>query len=108
MSVHVEVLHISDCPNLPVMLERLRAVTDLPVTTREIATDAAAADAGMNGSPTLLINGHDPFAVPGRGCGVSCRIYRDELGHPVGVPSPAQLRDALTMAENRPAGADWR
>jgi hypothetical protein len=100
----LEVLHVPDCPNLPVLLERLHAVIDLPVTTRAIDTSAAAAAAGMHGSPTLLINGHDPFPTPpGWECGVSCRLYRDEHGHPVGAPSPTQLRDALASASHPPA-----
>jgi hypothetical protein len=34
----------------------------------------------MHGSPTLLVNGIDPFAPPGSPASVSCRIYRDESG----------------------------
>lgn len=99
----VEVLHVPDCPNLAVLLENLRAVTDLPVTTREISTDADAAAAGMHGSPTLLINSHDPFTTPGGDCALSCRIYRDEHGHAVAAPAPAQLRDAFaaTLGKHR-------
>jgi hypothetical protein len=74
----LEVLHVPDCPNLPPMLERLGEASDLPVTTREIDSDAEDAEFGMAGSPTLLIDGVDPFAVVGDcDCGVSCRLYRD-------------------------------
>lgn len=65
MSVNLTVLHVADCPNLAPMLQRLRQVTDLPVTIREITTDAGASADGMAGSPTLLINGIDPFRTPG-------------------------------------------
>ena len=101
MRVTLEVLHVPDCPNLQPLMDRLRDVTDLPVTTHEITTDADAAAHGMAGSPTLLINGTDPFAAashPDRGYAVSCRIYRDEHGHPVGAPTVAQLRAALAAA----------
>lgn len=91
----VEVLHVPGCPNLAVLLDNLRAVTDLPITTREISTDADAAAAGMHGSPTLLINGHDPFTPPGGDRALSCRLYRDEHGHAIPAPSPAQLRAAF-------------
>jgi hypothetical protein len=75
--MRLEVLHVPDCPNLPPMLERLAAVTDLPVTTRLIETDDDAARFGMAGSPTLLIDGVDPFTAAGAcECGVSCRLYR--------------------------------
>jgi hypothetical protein len=95
----LEVLHVPDCPNLPPMLERLAEITDLPVTTRVIDSDADAARFGMAGSPTLLIDGVDPFtAAGGCECGVSCRLYRDEDGRIVPAPSVEQLRDALAAA----------
>lgn len=50
----LEILHVPDCPNLPPLLKRLAEVTDLPVTTRVIDTDADAARFRMAGSPTLL------------------------------------------------------
>ena len=98
MTATLEVLHVPDCPNLPPLLHRLQRVTDLPVTAREIRTTAEAEAAGMAGSPTLLINGRDPFRPADRSeheCGVACRIYRDEHGRAVPVPSVAQLRAAL-------------
>lgn len=96
----LEVLHVVDCPNLAPMLERLGEVTDLPVTTRVIDTDADAARFGMAGSPTLLIDGVDPFMVAGQcECGVSCRLYRDDDGQIVPSPSVEQLRDAIAAAE---------
>ena len=95
----LEVLHVPDCPNLSPMLERLAQVTDLPVATRVIDSDAEAARFGMAGSPTLLIDGVDPFTSPDR-CewGVSCRLYRDENGRIVSAPSVEQLRDAISAA----------
>ncbi|WP_328993790.1 alkylmercury lyase family protein [Kribbella sp. NBC_01245] len=101
----LEVLHVPDCPNLSPMLERLAAVTNLPVTTRVIDNDAEAVQFGMAGSPTLLINGVDPFTMPGQGeCGVSCRLYRDEGGRVVSAPSVKQLREAITAAgEHQPS-----
>lgn len=93
---HLVVLHVADCPNLAPLLERLRDITDLPVSTREVTTDEAATRYGMNGSPTLLIDGIDPFATPsGNTSGLACRIYRDESRAIVPIPSAMQLRDAL-------------
>ncbi|TCM50652.1 alkylmercury lyase family protein [Kribbella sp. VKM Ac-2568] len=95
----LEVLHVPDCPNLPPMLERLTEATDLPVATRVIDNDTDAERFGMAGSPTLLIDGVDPFTTGGDcGCGVSCRLYRDVAGRIVPAPSIAQLRDSLTAA----------
>jgi hypothetical protein len=103
MTMSLEVLHVPDCPNLPVMLRRLGEVTDLPVSTREIRSEADATVYGMSGSPTLLINGVDPFSRGG-GTGLSCRIYRDERGQPIAAPSVAQLRDVLAAIDDPGAG----
>ncbi len=95
----LDVLHVAECPNLAALLERLRELTDLPVTLREITTDVEAAASGMAGSPTLLIDGADPFGSPDDcGCGVACRLYRDDDGRLVPVPSAEQLRRALRDA----------
>lgn len=92
----LEVLHVQDCPNLQPMLDRLAAASNLPVATRIIDTAAEAERFGLAGSPTLLIDGIDPFAAPGqRKYGVSCRLYRDNHGQPVAAPSVEQLRDAI-------------
>jgi hypothetical protein len=101
--VNLEVLHVAQCPNLTAMLQRLGQATDLPVTTREISTATDAAAFGMAGSPTLLINGADPFTTANHAAAaLACRIYRDENGKPVPVPSLAQLRDAIATAANTP------
>jgi hypothetical protein len=94
----LEVLYVPDCPNLPPLLERLGEATDLPVTTRVIESDEQATEFGMNGSPTLLIDGADPFTADGCACGVSCRLYRDPDGRIVPAPSVEQLRAAITAA----------
>ena len=92
----LEVLHVADCPNLRPILDRLAEATDLSVATVKVATDAEAAALGMNGSPTLLVDGIDPFASADQGfSGVSCRLYRDEAGRITGAPSVEQLRDAV-------------
>jgi hypothetical protein len=107
MSRTLEVLHVPDCPNVAPLLAHLRHATDLPVTTREITTDAEAATFGMAGSPTLLVDGRDPFSGPEGNAGIACRIYRDEHGRPVPVPSVTQLRDAVT-AGSAVALSAWR
>ncbi|MEV6273370.1 alkylmercury lyase family protein [Kribbella sp. NPDC051936] len=94
--MRLEVLHVRDCPNLAPLLDRLAQVTDLPVATRLIESDADAARYGMAGSPTLLVDGVDPFAVEGEGtCGVSCHLYRDGDGRIVPAPSIEQLRSVV-------------
>lgn len=97
--MNLEVLHVAQCPNLPAMLRRLGQATDLPITTREISTATDAVAVGMTGSPTLLINGVDPFRTTDHAVGaLACRLYRDGKGQPVPVPTLAQLRDAIAAA----------
>lgn len=114
----LEILHVPDCPNLGPMLDRLRQATDLPVTTRVIDNDADAARYGMAGSPTLLIDGTDPFASTDEAgqcaCSVSCRLYHDETGKIIPAPSVQQVQAAIGAAAqdqpNTPAGvlSAWR
>jgi hypothetical protein len=100
--MHVTVLGVPGCPHLPLLEKRLAQVLDsLPgvaVSCQVIATEDEAARSGMHGSPTILIDGIDPFAEPGQPASVSCRLYRDSDGRTDGAPSVRQLRDALTIA----------
>lgn len=107
--MRLEVLHVPDCPNLSPLLERLAEVTALPVATRVIDSDADAARFGMAGSPTLLVDGVDPFAAADAcGTGVSCRLYRDEEGRIAGAPSVEQLRAVLGQAAPAEVLSAWR
>jgi hypothetical protein len=101
----LEVLHVPDCPNLAPMLERIAQVTDLPVETRVIDSDDEAVRLGMAGSPTLLVDGVDPFAGAGD-CGLSCRLYRDQDGRIVSAPSVEQLRMAIAAPAD--VLSEWR
>ena len=73
---------------------------EVDIVHRVLDTVATAAAAGMTGSPTLLVDGKDPFAVPGQVPSVSCRLYRSELGAVSGAPSVVALREALHLADS--------
>src|ERR1700704_2726389 len=81
----LEILQVPECPNV-VLLERRIAEAvagehiDVAITHRVLNDQAAATEAGMTGSPTLLIDGQDPFAEPGSVPSVSCRLYRSGVG----------------------------
>jgi len=100
--LELTVLSVPDCPNEPVLRDRLaQALPGYPgavVTGRVIETQTDAARYQMHGSPTLLINGSDPFASPGMAASVSCRVYRDETGRADGAPPVTALADALHLA----------
>ncbi len=99
--MRLEILHVPDCPGAAVLEDRLAEVlADYPaaeVARQVIATEEEAGRAGMTGSPTLLVDGMDPFARPGQQPGISCRLYRDADGHPGPAPSVAQLRGVLNV-----------
>ena len=101
----VEILQVPDCPNAAVLAARLAELADgcpdVTVTREIVATAADATRLGMTGSPTLLVDGRDPFAISGEGPSVSCRLYRDEQGRPIPAPSLGQLREALLDMAHR-------
>ena|SRR5215469_2452813 len=95
-------LTVPDCPHAAAFEERLAAALAghpaAAVRRRVVGDERAAAEAGMHGSPTLLINGSDPFAAPGQPPSLSCRLYRDASGRTGPAPSVEALRRALTAA----------
>ncbi|MEV0112842.1 alkylmercury lyase family protein [Streptomyces sp. NPDC050844] len=100
--MRITVLTVPDCPNAPVARERLRAALAgraAEVVQVEVRDEAEAARWGMTGSPTVLLDGNDPFAGSGAAPSVSCRIYRHEDGAMDGAPAVAELRRALTAAD---------
>ena len=120
----LQILHVPDCPTVAVLIARLAEVlagrADVEVKQRLVGDEDEAARLGMTGSPTLLVDGTDPFAVPGTPPTVSCRLYVDETGSATRAPSAAQLRtvlagrtaaakrNALTLAGWRAAGTGSR
>lgn len=88
--MELTVLTVPGWPNAAAFEERLAAALaghpDALVRRRQVADERDAAETGMAGSPTLLINGLGPFAAPGQVPGLSCRLYRDAAGRPARRP----------------------
>lgn len=97
--MQLTVLAVPGCPNAPVLEQRLAEATagrpGVTIRRVEVADIEGATEQGMSGSPTLLIDGRDPFAQPGAGPALACRLYRDDDGRLPGAPSIAALRRAL-------------
>ena len=98
--MHLTVLAVPDCPNVTLLEQRLtRALggrRDVTVSRHVVADQDQAYRRGMRGSPTLLVDGIDPFAAPGQPASASCRLYRDTDGRAEGAPTVPQLRDAIS------------
>ena len=93
----LEILQVPDCPGADLLAARLAEVGHPRVIRRVVTSQADAERLGLTGSPTLLVDGADPFARPGQPSSVSCRLYLDEDGRRCPAPSASQLRDALGL-----------
>ncbi len=95
--MNVTLLYFQGCPNWTVADARLAALSDeldLTVERRLVQTPEEAEAAGFRGSPTILVDGRDPFATGDEPPGLACRIYQTPQG-PQGAPTVEQLRAAL-------------
>lgn len=104
MGVELTLLYFDGCPNwrdaernLRVALAELGA-TDVVLRRQLVDTVEEAERVGFLGSPTILINGADPFAAPGATPGLSCRVYRTDTGF-AGSPTVAQLRAVFAAVQ---------
>jgi len=99
--MEITLQYFDGCPNWNVVDGHLLALKaeglDLDIGYEFIETPEAAAEAGFRGSPTILVNGIDPFADPDAPVGLSCRVYRTDDGF-AGSPTLEQLRKAVDTA----------
>lgn len=99
----VVVQHFNGCPHWLTALDRVEQAIEAirsprpQVEVQLIASDEEAAAAGFRGSPTILIDGVDPFADDAAPVGLSCRVYRT-LDGLAGSPTVEQLVDMLMRA----------
>jgi hypothetical protein len=98
--MQVSLLYFDGCPNWQLAEARLRAAlervsrSDLVIEYRNVATPEQAEAEQFRGSPTLLIDGRDPFAACGGEVGLSCQVYRTPEGL-AGSPTVEQLVEVL-------------
>lgn len=96
--MQVDILYVPDCPNLATARSAIEAAlaqlgAEVTVQEVEVTSSADAERLGMRGSPTILIDGRDPFAG-GAEASVSCRLYRSQQGLG-GAPSVDELVEVL-------------
>lgn len=95
--MNVELLYFDDCPNWKIAAERLDVVAarlGLIVSRRIVDTPEEAEAAQFRGSPTILIDGVDPFATGQETFGLACRLYQTPEG-PAGSPTIEQIEAVI-------------
>jgi predicted DsbA family dithiol-disulfide isomerase len=97
--MELTVLAVPGCPNVALLARRLTiaavGLLGMTVIQRVVDDEAQAAALGMRGSPTLLIDGADPFASGSQPTGLACRLYPQADGSLRGAPPVRSLRRAL-------------
>lgn len=97
----VELLYFAGCPNWQQTHDRLTEALALAGHDQEapalvdVPTAEDAERLRFRGSPTVLLDGVDPFADPDDPVGLACRVYPTPDGLRGGPPL-AQLVAALT------------
>ena len=95
--MRIELLYFDDCPNWTTADERLQEIATargLEVERRLVTTPEEAERSRFRGSPTILVDGRDPFARGDEPFGLSCRRFQTPDG-PAGSPTIEQLEAAL-------------
>jgi hypothetical protein len=95
-TMDVELLYFDGCPHWEAADARLRQVAGEVGTTVRLRRVEEGDDlTGFGGSPTILLDGQDPFLPAGPSAGgLSCRLFATPDG-PAGSPTLEQLRAAL-------------
>ena len=98
--MEITLQYFDGCPNWKTTDRRLRELiadgVDATLRYELIDSDETAARRRFRGSPTVLIDGVDPFAETAEPAGLACRVYQTETG-PAVSPSVDQLRRAITQ-----------
>jgi hypothetical protein len=98
--LEVTIRYFDGCPHWETARNRLmtaieRSGVEVDVRLEPVETEEDANRLRFHGSPTILVEGIDPFAEESAPFGLSCRVYQTERGLE-GSPSEDQLVAALT------------
>jgi hypothetical protein len=101
--MEVRLQYFDGCPSWETTYSWLREVLDelgqgaVELVLERVQTPEEAERLQFVGSPTVLIDGRDPFARSEARYGLACRIYLTPEGL-AGSPTREQLREALSAA----------
>jgi hypothetical protein len=97
-TMEIKFQYFDSCPNWHLTHDRLAEVLknrdDVKIVMQQVETAEEAAATEFRGSPTVLVDGVDPFVdsiTPPAGT-LACRVYQTEDGS----PTVEQLRDAVS------------
>lgn len=96
--MQVKVLYLEGCPHWQTAAHRLAALQaemGFELTHQLVATPEEAEVLEFRGSPTIQVDGVDPFSPNGAPIGFACRVYETPDG-PAGSPTFEQLRMVLS------------
>lgn len=110
-TVVITVRYAPGCPNWRSLDAQLRDIArqheGVDVRRERVDTAEQAQGLGFAGSPTVLIDGRDPFADDEARVGLSCRLYATPEGLR-GAPDIEDCRRAIAAAVDRDRGAERR
>ncbi|MGH1525372.1 thioredoxin family protein [Leifsonia sp. L25] len=96
--MEITLQYFDGCPNWMTTEQRLHELTDgradITIQRQLVSSVEEAETLGFHGSPTVLIDGDDPFAEPDAPVGLACRVYRSGAGF-AGSPTLEQLNDVI-------------
>jgi hypothetical protein len=101
VGMQVSVVYFVGCANWERAAHHVRLAldaigrTDLDIGYLAVETEAEAVEAGMRGSPTILLDGQDLFADGPSDAGLTCRLYATTEGRH-GAPAVRDLVEAFT------------
>ena len=96
----ITIQYFDGCPHWKLADRRVQNVlrnlarSDVKLEYQLIDSPQAADRARFRGSPTILIDGRDPFASADQPFGLTCRVFQTEDGAQ-GAPTEAQLQRLL-------------
>ena len=99
--MEITIQYFEGCPHWKLADERVQTVLrslarkDVLVEHQLIDSPEIADRVGFHGSPTILIDGRDPFGTGAEPVGMTCRVYRTDEG-PQGAPTVAELQRVLS------------